>query len=237
MEAPSSPSSIITAPLDYHETALMFTEIATEAMTCQFALLHYDSISKSMIKWCWWDTIRLSYDFWMLTYLQKCRPGDEGKKVPLSHFKKYHNEHNFWYPCCLCASSGRRQYTEVAVYLWRDKVTNKTSWNVRCTSDRCGYWGQHSLFLIRLKIQHHLVKIDTYYHQLSLATFNYPVRGTSLLCFRFQRHSFIDGLSRRAQKTVSYSTWMDLEGTGKIDDEAWLLHWWWHYRNRVPCSI
>ncbi|KAG2105836.1 uncharacterized protein F5147DRAFT_654078 [Suillus discolor] len=43
MEAPSSPSSIITAPPDYHESALRLTKLITEAMTCHFALLHYDS--------------------------------------------------------------------------------------------------------------------------------------------------------------------------------------------------
>ncbi|KAG2049273.1 hypothetical protein BDR06DRAFT_1012234 [Suillus hirtellus] len=76
METPSSPSSMITAPLDYHETALVFAKLATEAMTCHFALLHYDSVSKSMTEWCWPDD-------------------DEGKKVPPSNFKKYRDEHKF----------------------------------------------------------------------------------------------------------------------------------------------
>ncbi|KAG1883728.1 hypothetical protein F4604DRAFT_1677465 [Suillus subluteus] len=52
METPSSPSSTITAPPNYHETTLMFAKLTTEAMTCDFALLHYDSMSKSMIEWC-----------------------------------------------------------------------------------------------------------------------------------------------------------------------------------------
>ncbi|KAG2145923.1 hypothetical protein DEU56DRAFT_910211 [Suillus clintonianus] len=53
MEPPSSPSSTITAPPDCHETALMLAKLSAEAMICHFALLHYDSVSKSMIEWCW----------------------------------------------------------------------------------------------------------------------------------------------------------------------------------------
>ncbi|KAG1783338.1 hypothetical protein EV702DRAFT_1224418 [Suillus placidus] len=107
METPSSFSSTITAPPDCHETTRIFAKLSAEAMTCQSALLHYDSVSKSMIEWCWPDD-------------------DEGKKVPLLNFEKYRNKHKFRYPCCLCASSSGRQYTEAAVYPWRDMVTNKT---------------------------------------------------------------------------------------------------------------
>ncbi|KAG2737122.1 hypothetical protein P692DRAFT_201813083 [Suillus brevipes Sb2] len=53
METPSSPSSTITAPPDCHETARMLAKLTTEAVICQSALLHYDSVSKSMIEWCW----------------------------------------------------------------------------------------------------------------------------------------------------------------------------------------
>ncbi|KAG1886926.1 uncharacterized protein F5891DRAFT_988542 [Suillus fuscotomentosus] len=114
---PSSPSSTITAPPDYHETALTLARLATEAMTCKFALLHYDSVSKTMIEWYWPDD-------------------EEGKKVPPSNFEKYRDERKFQYPCCLCAFSTRREaYTEAAVYPWRDKATNKLYWNARCTSD------------------------------------------------------------------------------------------------------
>ncbi|KAG2088021.1 uncharacterized protein F5147DRAFT_658828 [Suillus discolor] len=68
METPSSPSSTITAPPDYHETALMLAKLATEAMTCHFALLHHDSVSELMTEWYWPND-------------------DEGKKVPLSNFE------------------------------------------------------------------------------------------------------------------------------------------------------
>ncbi|KAG2125098.1 hypothetical protein DEU56DRAFT_759433 [Suillus clintonianus] len=79
MATPSSPSSAITAPPDYHETAVTFAKLATEAMTCHFALLHYDSTSKSMIEWCWPDD-------------------DKGQKVPLSDFEKYRDEQAAVYP-------------------------------------------------------------------------------------------------------------------------------------------
>ncbi|KAG0698887.1 hypothetical protein DFH29DRAFT_877671 [Suillus ampliporus] len=139
MATPSSPSSAITAPLDYHETAVMFAKIATETMTCHSALLHYDSTLKSMTEWCWPDD-------------------DKGQKVPLLNFEKYRDEHKFRYLCCLCASSSKREaYTEAAVYLWRDKATNKTYWNARCAYDR--------------------LKIDKYYDRSSLVTFNYPLRA------------------------------------------------------------
>ncbi|KAG2343796.1 hypothetical protein BDR05DRAFT_947902 [Suillus weaverae] len=121
MRTPSSASSTITAPLDYHEIALMLAKLATEAMTCYFAILYYNSVLKSMIEWCW--------------------PEDgKGKKVQPSNFQKYHNECKFQYLCCLCASSSERgAYTEAAVYPWRDKITNEMHWNARCAADRCGY--------------------------------------------------------------------------------------------------
>ncbi|KAG2747420.1 hypothetical protein P692DRAFT_20737514 [Suillus brevipes Sb2] len=140
MEAPSSPSSIITAPPDCHERALRLAKLTAEAMTCDFALLHYDSVSKSMIEWCW--------------------PNDDGgNKVLLSDFEKYRKEHEFQYPCCLCAEEGGRgTYTEAAVYSWRDKTTDETCWNARCASDQCGYQGQCSSFLRRPKTNYHLHK-------------------------------------------------------------------------------
>ncbi|KAG1894623.1 uncharacterized protein F5891DRAFT_984895 [Suillus fuscotomentosus] len=92
-------------------------------MTCHFALLHYDSVSKSMIEWYWPNN-------------------DKGKKVLLSNFEKYRKERQFRYPCCLCAEEGGRgAYMEAAVYSWRDKTTDKTYWNARCASDQCGYRG------------------------------------------------------------------------------------------------
>ncbi|KAG2128746.1 hypothetical protein DEU56DRAFT_915419 [Suillus clintonianus] len=142
MEVPSSPSSIITAPPDYRESARRLAKLVTEAMTCDFALLHYDKISRSMIEWCWPND-------------------DEGKKVLPSNFKKYREEHDFLYPCCLCAEEGGRgAYTEAAVYSWRDKTTDNTCWKARCASDRCGY----------------RVKIDAYYHRSSVGTCQYPRR-------------------------------------------------------------
>ncbi|KAG1837176.1 hypothetical protein DFJ58DRAFT_734530 [Suillus subalutaceus] len=53
MGPPSSPSSTITSPPDYHETARRLAKLIAEAMTCPIALLHYDSASKSMTEWCW----------------------------------------------------------------------------------------------------------------------------------------------------------------------------------------
>jgi hypothetical protein len=50
MEPPSSPSSTITAPPDYGETPRRLAKLIVEAMTCNFALLHYDSATKSMIE-------------------------------------------------------------------------------------------------------------------------------------------------------------------------------------------
>lgn len=53
MEAPSSPSSTITAPPDYTETARRLAKMIVEAMTCDFAFMHYDSASEYMIEWRW----------------------------------------------------------------------------------------------------------------------------------------------------------------------------------------
>jgi hypothetical protein len=53
METPSSPSSTITAPPDDHENIQRLAKLIVEAMTCRFAVLHYDSASKSMVAWCW----------------------------------------------------------------------------------------------------------------------------------------------------------------------------------------
>ncbi|KAG2029657.1 hypothetical protein BDR03DRAFT_987618 [Suillus americanus] len=120
MEPPSSPSSTITAPPDCHETAQMLAKLSAEAMICRFALLHYDRVLKSMVEWCW--------------------PSDnDGKKVPLSNFDEYREEHKFQYPCCLCASSSGKEYIEVAVYSWREKATNKTYWYARCATDECTF--------------------------------------------------------------------------------------------------
>ncbi|KAG1887690.1 hypothetical protein F4604DRAFT_1916503 [Suillus subluteus] len=89
MEPPSSPSSTITAPPDYRENSRRLAKLIAEAMTCRFALLHYDSASKSMIEWGW--------------------PVDgNGKKILPSHLEKYRDGHNFKYPCCLCADGGER---------------------------------------------------------------------------------------------------------------------------------
>ncbi|KAG1893549.1 uncharacterized protein F5891DRAFT_985778 [Suillus fuscotomentosus] len=121
MDLPSSPSSIITIPPSYHETAQRLGKMIAEAMTCRFALLHYDSSSKSMVEWCW--------------------PADsEGQKIPPSDLEDYCAEYNFKYPCCLCADSGRKGgYIETAVYSWWNETTKKTYWIARCASDTCGY--------------------------------------------------------------------------------------------------
>ncbi|KAG1894274.1 uncharacterized protein F5891DRAFT_985162 [Suillus fuscotomentosus] len=94
MEAPSSPSSTITAPPDYHETAWRLAKLIAEAMTCHFALLHYDSTSKSMVEW-WWPI-----------------DGD-GKKILPFNLEIHRKEYELKYPCCLCANgSGRSAYIE-----------------------------------------------------------------------------------------------------------------------------
>ncbi|KIK32969.1 hypothetical protein CY34DRAFT_110787, partial [Suillus luteus UH-Slu-Lm8-n1] len=125
MQTPSSPSSIITTPPDCHEKAVRLAKLMGEAMFCSFALLHYDSASKKMIKWYWPDD-------------------DEGKKVLPSNFAKYRNERDFRYPCCLCADGcGKEAYIEAAVYPWKDDTDQETYWRARCTSDTCGYKAEH----------------------------------------------------------------------------------------------
>ncbi|KAG1721498.1 uncharacterized protein EDB91DRAFT_1088420 [Suillus paluster] len=121
MEPPSSPSSTITNPPCDHETAQRLAKLIAEAMTCCFALLHYDSVSKLMVEWCW--------------------PADgEGRKIPPSDLEKYHKEYDIRYPCCLCADGGGRgAYVEAAVYHWWNTTTRKTYWIARCASNRCGY--------------------------------------------------------------------------------------------------
>ncbi|KAG2740818.1 hypothetical protein P692DRAFT_20752457 [Suillus brevipes Sb2] len=120
MEPPSSPSSTITAPPDYHETAVRLGKLIAEAMTCCF-VLHYNSASKLMIEWYWPDD-------------------DKGKTIIPSGFEKYRDEGSFRYPCCLCAyGCGKEAHTEVAVYRWKDKATQETYWRVRCASNVCGY--------------------------------------------------------------------------------------------------
>ncbi|KAG2125336.1 hypothetical protein DEU56DRAFT_759366 [Suillus clintonianus] len=121
MEPPSSPSSTITAPPDYRENSRRLAKLIAEAMTCRYALLHYDSASKSMIEWYW--------------------PADsDGERIPPSHLEKYRNGHDFKYPCCLCADGGGRgAYMEAAVYSWRNEIAGKTDWIARCASDICGY--------------------------------------------------------------------------------------------------
>ncbi|KAG2097262.1 uncharacterized protein F5147DRAFT_656396 [Suillus discolor] len=123
MEPPSSPSSNITAPPDYRKTSRRLAKLIVEAMTCRFALLHYDSTSKSMIKWYW--------------------PVDsDGKKIPPSHLEKYRNGHDFKYLCCLCADGGGKGvYVETAVYSWWNEIDKKIDWTARCASDTCGYRG------------------------------------------------------------------------------------------------
>ncbi|KAG1736912.1 uncharacterized protein EDB91DRAFT_1083257 [Suillus paluster] len=60
-------------------------------MTCRLALLHYDSVSKSMVEWCW--------------------PADgEGRKIRPSDLEKYRKEYDIRYPCCLCADGSGREH-------------------------------------------------------------------------------------------------------------------------------
>jgi hypothetical protein len=53
MEQPPSPSSTTATP-DCHEFAQRLGKMIAEAIACCSALLHYDSASQSMVKWCWW---------------------------------------------------------------------------------------------------------------------------------------------------------------------------------------
>ncbi|KAG2055215.1 hypothetical protein BDR06DRAFT_971024 [Suillus hirtellus] len=104
MEPPSSPSSTITAPPNYHDVAQRLGRLIVEAMTSSSALLHYDNASQSMVEWCW--------------------PADsEGKKIPPSNFKKYRNEYEF--------SGGKVAYVEAAVYPWWNNTTKQTHWTAR----------------------------------------------------------------------------------------------------------
>ncbi|KAG2084381.1 uncharacterized protein F5147DRAFT_659851 [Suillus discolor] len=113
MEAPSSPSSTITAPPDYHETTWRLAKLIAEAMTCRFALLHYDSASKSMVEW-WWPI-----------------DGD-GKKILPFNLEIHREEYKLKYPCCLCADgSGRSVYIECAVYSWWNEDTEQFDWTAR----------------------------------------------------------------------------------------------------------
>ncbi|KAG2740364.1 hypothetical protein P692DRAFT_20753508 [Suillus brevipes Sb2] len=132
MEPPSSPSSTITIPPDCHEDAQRLAKMIAEAMTCRFALLHYDRASKSMVEWCW--------------------PADgEGKKIPPCDLEKYRETHDFKYPCCLCADSGGiGAYVETAVYSWWNETAEKSLRIARCASDTCGYQGITS-FIARLQ--------------------------------------------------------------------------------------
>ncbi|KAG1854517.1 hypothetical protein F4604DRAFT_1932782 [Suillus subluteus] len=121
MEPPSSPSSTITAPPDNSENHRRLAKMIVEAMACSFALLHYDSASKSMVQWSW--------------------PADEhGLKVPPSDLEKYRNEYELRFPCCLCADgSGREAYVEAVIYSWWDEAAQRTYWTTRCASSVCGY--------------------------------------------------------------------------------------------------
>ncbi|KAG2753241.1 hypothetical protein P692DRAFT_20723138 [Suillus brevipes Sb2] len=121
MDPPSSPSSTITAAPDCREDARRLAKMIAEAMTCRFALLHYDRASKSMVEWYW--------------------PADgEGKMIPPSDLEKGREKYDFRYPCCLCADSGGSEaYVETAVYSWWNETTKKSHWTARCASDTCGY--------------------------------------------------------------------------------------------------
>ncbi|KAG0696651.1 hypothetical protein DFH29DRAFT_879218 [Suillus ampliporus] len=101
MELPSSPSSTITAPPNYHNAAQRLAKMIVEAMTSSSTLLHYDNTSELMAEWCW--------------------PADgEGKRILPSNFKKYCDEHEF---------SGRKvAYVEVAVYPWWNNTMKQTHW-------------------------------------------------------------------------------------------------------------
>ncbi|KAG1846033.1 hypothetical protein F4604DRAFT_1688526 [Suillus subluteus] len=113
MEAPSSPSSTITAPPDCRETARRLAKLIVEAMFCDFALLHYDSASKSMVEW-WWPI-----------------DGDGNKVLPFN-LEIHHEEYELKYPCCLCADGrGRTAYIECVVYSWRNKDTGQFYWTAR----------------------------------------------------------------------------------------------------------
>lgn len=51
-----------------------------------------------------------------------------------------------------------------------------------------------------------VVDIDAYYHRLSVATFNYPLRGTSLRCCTLQ-HGLIDGIIQESTKNHVPLNW------------------------------
>ncbi|KAG1901481.1 uncharacterized protein F5891DRAFT_979322 [Suillus fuscotomentosus] len=113
MEAPSSPSSTITAPPDCRKTAWRLAKLIVEATFCDFALLHYDSTSKPMVQW-WWPI-----------------DGD-GKKILPFNLEIHRKEYELKYPCCLCADGrGRTAYIECMVYLWRNKDTGQFNWTAR----------------------------------------------------------------------------------------------------------
>ncbi|KAG1896201.1 uncharacterized protein F5891DRAFT_983720 [Suillus fuscotomentosus] len=94
----------------YHETAQQLGKLIVQAMTYRFALLHYDSSSKTMVEWCW-------------------PANGEGQKIPPSNLEDCRAEYDFKYLCCLCADDG--EYVEAAVYSWWNETTKKTYWIAR----------------------------------------------------------------------------------------------------------
>jgi hypothetical protein len=67
------------------------------------------------------------------------------------------------------------------VYSWWNETAGKIDWTARCVSDTCGYRGQY-IHVQETPYSHRTVKIDQYFQLPSIGTFQYPQRGSNLLC-------------------------------------------------------
>jgi hypothetical protein len=164
MQPPSSPSSVITAPLIDEENAWRLGKLIAESKLCRLSLLHYDSYSKSMVEWCWWDPTWIIRESLMMAPLQKTQAhqwrGQEGCTIRV------------------------REAPQWTVYPWWDKTTRTTYWNPRCASDTCRYHGQSSSWscpITRTHINCHPVKMDKYFQLAPWVTYQYPQRGMNSL--------------------------------------------------------
>lgn len=67
------------------------------------------------------------------------------------------------------------------MYSWWDEIAGKIDWTARCVSDTCGYRGQ-CIHAQEAPYSHRTVKIDRYFRLPCVGTFQYPQRGSNLLC-------------------------------------------------------
>jgi hypothetical protein len=69
-----------------------------------------------------------------------CRPTTRhGHKVHPSRWEAYRQEHDFRYPCCMCATGNR--YVEAAVYQYTRGIS-RGEYVAECATGMCGYLGK-----------------------------------------------------------------------------------------------